>query len=1012
MSSFIDGVMDSVDAFFAWLGSHVKQNAYQYCDLESAYNKHTLITNDGAFASMFHFRGVASMVDTEAYITKLDTLAPELKSMLRSGGHILQVYAYADPERSEQRIADLQAPMIETMKTLNLDLVEMLEEDRKHLAKFTQDEGVFFVVWTTPAILSKNERKVAMEAKKARRKLMKLPAMVDAQDLLAYTPEIFDRHTSFCTTLLSSFRNQGFLMDLLDVNQAALEVRSSVDPAWTPSTHKFALPNTRPQLRMTNNNSADKSAMMWPRLAKQVIPRAWEEIDSRTVRVGDRLYAPMYVEYGPSDPRTFDHFFAAAQQQRLPWRMSFIITGDGLNALGWKKGLISFVGRFSRDNMLVAEAIQELDDYELAGGHLASVRIAFATWAGLDQMKLLRERAGNLAGAVQTWGNCEVRENCGDACEGFASSSLGLVQDSVGTVAAGPMSDIMKMLPLTRPASYWSRGSMIYRTADGKLYPFQHFSSDQNTWNKIIFAGPGSGKSVLMAIDNLTLAYAGGQKRLPRIAIVDIGPTSKGAIQLLQQALPADQKHLVAHYRMRMTSEFAINPMATQLGSRFPTPDEKSFLVTLITILSTPAESDNPYEGISALVARVIDRAYEQCSDSQTSRPKQYTRGDLPKIDATLDRLGIEAPRGTSWWNVVDSLFERGYMHEAGLAQRYAEPLLHDLISAASDSEIKDSFSRNNLSNGMNIVDAMIQNLNNAIADFPILKEPTRFDIGEARIVALDLDEVTKKGGRDAQRRTAVMYMLARYTLTHHYLLTKDNVKDMHPKYQSYHAKRIEEIKEDFKRICYDEFHRTGGEGQASRSGTGAIILQQVVTDMREGRKWNLDVVLSSQNKNDFTEEMRSLAASIFILESGNPAEVQDTAERFGLTPATRRALEREVHGPTAKGSVMVALIKTKTGVNQVLLYLTAGPQSLWAVATTTEDAMLRDKLYEKIGPVETRRLLATKFAGGSAKKEVERRKEGIGRHFGDDDAQQEGAVDGLVHDLLTEYYKHMRTAA
>ncbi len=48
-----------------------------------------------------------------------------------------------------------------------------------------------------------------------------------------------------------------------------------------------------------------------------------------------------------------------------------------------------------------------------------------------------------------------------------------------------------------------------------------------------------------------------------------------------------------------------------------------------------------------------------------------------------------------------------------------------------------------------------------AIRSYPILGQPTRFDIGNAQIVALDLDEVAPRGSPEADRQTGIMYMLA-----------------------------------------------------------------------------------------------------------------------------------------------------------------------------------------------------------------------------------------------------------
>ena len=48
---------------------------------------------------------------------------------------------------------------------------------------------------------------------------------------------------------------------------------------------------------------------------------------------------------------------------------------------------------------------------------------------------------------------------------------------------------------------------------------------------------------------------------------------------------------------------------------------------------------------------------------------------------------------------------------------------------------------------------------------YVVLKEPTRFDLGDAQIVSLDLDEVATRGGEIQDRQSAIMYMLARHVL-------------------------------------------------------------------------------------------------------------------------------------------------------------------------------------------------------------------------------------------------------
>jgi intracellular multiplication protein IcmB len=287
--------------------------------------------------------------------------------------------------------------------------------------------------------------------------------------------------------------------------------------------------------------------------------------------------------------------------------------------------------------------------------------------------------------------------------------------------------------------------------------------------------------------------------------------------------------------------------------------------------------------------------------------------------------------------------------------------------------------------------------ISSAVREYPIISQTTRFDLGDAKIVALDLDEVARSGGDAANRQTAVMYMLARYVLARHYFLIEDNVADMPEAYRSYHQARIAEIREDPKRIVLDEFHRTS-KVQAVRD--------QVIQDMREGRKWKVQIALLSQSLDDFDDVMVEFATSIFIMESGPEQAVQKTAKTFGLSSTARHALKTRVHGPNESGATFLAQFSTKSGMNTQLLTSTLGPVELWALSTSAEDVNIRNTLYQKIGPRQARRLLAEQFPGGTAVKALEDRYANFKEDSGFlDDVGKESVLKQMIDDLLKQHY-------
>jgi len=323
-------------------------------------------------------------------------------------------------------------------------------------------------------------------------------------------------------------------------------------------------------------------------------------------------------------------------------------------------------------------------------------------------------------------------------------------------------------------------------------------------------------------------------------------------------------------------------------------------------------------------------------------------------------------------------------------------PLIADSGSICRDPAIEDLYGKIIAPTGESLINAFARMISAAVREYPILSQPTRFDLGEARVVSLDLDEVAKSGGDAANRQTAVMYMLARYVLARHYYLTQENLSDIPENYRSYHENRIAEIREDPKRIVFDEFHRTAKT---------ASVRDQVIVDMREGRKWNVQVALISQSIDDFDEIMVEFATSIFIMDAGPEQTIRKTTQIFGLSETAQHALRTHVHGPRAGGATFLAQFATKQGINIQLLTATLGPIELWAFTTTAEDSNIRNQLYQKIGPAEARRVLAVLFPSGTVTKYISDKLISLKEEAGFiDEGMKVGVIEQLIKDIMDRY--------
>lgn len=1010
--SILSGMIDSVETLLDTIGGGLKNSLPSYCDLETVDDETTLVAKDGSLVSLIEVKGIRNLVNSRTlYGQIVMPLSSSMRGQFESAAHQMQVWFEVDPDRTHQEIMEALEPSRETVRRLHMDLEDLLDERAKTIAKWTDSERCYIALWTRHKALNKTERKAEKEAKAKRTKGLTFTR--NAQDPVRAITMLRNRHRSFVQSMKSEMGAVGIVTAQLDAREALREIRRCMDPSFVSKDWSAALPGDMMYpTRRAQRNGSEEWETLWPPLSWQLCTRDARVIEANVVEIGDRLYSPLYVDLFPRDLKNFTSLFSRTKEKQVPWRVSFLMEGGGLDSFRFKGLIGQILGMGSSGNRLMAQAIKELQQYgDQGGGTNVQIRVALTTWAPKGDLELLRTRAADLARAVENWGNAQISEVTGDPVAGMVSASLGMSQGSIATKAAAPIEDALGLMPWARPSSPWKKGPMLLRSPDGKLMPFEPYSSLQSTWIYLIFAKPGSGKSVLMNMNNLALCMLDGLESLPRIAIIDVGPSSSGFISLVKESLPPDQRHLAIHKRLRMVPEHAINPFDTPLGCRYPTAMDIGFLRNFLTLLGTDVSADKAPEGLAGFVAAVIDEMYRMKADK--NEPNRYTRGMVPEVDEMVDRHHIQLDNKASWFEVEDALFLAGELHAAHVAHRYAVPTLNDAVLAAQNEKIQNRYGDTPVpGSSEKLSQAFNRLIGDAINFFPILANPTALDLGDAKVVALDLDEVARGGGDVGDRVASVMYMLARQVLAKDFYVNKDSVQDMpapqsmdilrasvpSQAYRQYHADRIDEIAKSPKRICYDEFHRT----KSSKA-----VRNQVELDMREGRKFRVDVMLASQILTDFSDDMIELSTGVFIMDGGSELTVKTIESKFNMNPDTETvALRHSLHAPSAErgGGVFMARFDTNQGKYTLLLTATVGPMEMWALTTTKQDAILRDKLYDNMGPVRARRALARFYPKGTAKADIDQRR-AMMRDQGLNMDEEEGGKD-LIDNMVIELEK------
>ncbi|MBY0378512.1 MAG: type IV secretion protein IcmB, partial [Gammaproteobacteria bacterium] len=620
-------LLDMFDTLLSWVSMSVRQTTHSYCVLETAEDQHTLVAKDGSLLTIVRLQGVNGLVGEPEFAHLHRGICQSLMTSFSRLGHSVQCVFSYDKEAVREEIKNILLPARQTAQHLDLALSDLLDERENNLSLYCGQESVFFVLWTRPYLLTNDQVKGALRDKQKSMKANAIPPFKDTQNLIAAIPDLKNAHDSFVRSFYNDLSGLGLQLNILPVHEALKQVRMSIDSLFTDKHWSPCLPGDKIPERASDRFPYDISNVMYPTLADQLFVRDGERIDLRTVRIGDLNYSSVFIYLFPREVQSFTALLRRTLPTHIPWRISFLIESKGATSVtSFKKTVAAILSFTSNQNRLLHDSIVQLQETELNGEDaVVRLRVAAATWAPADDLRLLRTRTAQLAKAIQGWGSCDVTELSGDPFSGAASSMLAVYGSSDATASLAPLADVVYMLPFTRPASQWRVGAILFRSPDGKPWPYHPGSTQQTTWIDLLYARPGSGKSVLSNAINLALCLSSGLKRLPRIAIVDIGPSSSGLISLIREALPKENQHWVQYHRLSMTPEYAINPFDTQLGCRYPTSQDRSFLVNFLTLLVTPLGVENPYDAMADMAGMVVDELYKSLAEG--GNPYTYTPG-------------------------------------------------------------------------------------------------------------------------------------------------------------------------------------------------------------------------------------------------------------------------------------------------------------------------------------------------------------------------------------------------
>src|SRR3984957_20076491 len=146
-----------------------RQPIESFIRLETADDETTLVAGDGSLVSFIKVYGSRQIIGDAEYQWIIDQATIKLGARFDRPGYAMQVYFMRDPASVGRDLDRLMRSNRAAGRALDLDLDDLLTERRRHLVRYTAHEDMYFVLWTRPSALSKNEFQKSVKARREKK---------------------------------------------------------------------------------------------------------------------------------------------------------------------------------------------------------------------------------------------------------------------------------------------------------------------------------------------------------------------------------------------------------------------------------------------------------------------------------------------------------------------------------------------------------------------------------------------------------------------------------------------------------------------------------------------------------------------------------------------------------------------------------------------------------------------------------------------------------------------------
>ncbi|WP_026959779.1 hypothetical protein [Aliagarivorans taiwanensis] len=976
-----------------------QKDLFSYIDLEMnlPQDSYALGTRSGPIMTLYRLEGIAAVhgkKELAAAINGLQGMFAMLYSNDKSpGGKPIISWSYeqrVDSVTVSKEIKRETAGTVNAANKLGFEYNYIQEQLDTQNGALCHTEDIYIAIWTTPNrateedLLSPVEKQVKRETSQRRR--LHTDLFPNAHSPFTFASDTLKTHEGHRAALEEALQSFNALYQRLLAKKAAATLQYQLDREVSEMHSPLQFVDDK-EVDVRHNSLAldpetgrpSLSGLFIPALAEQFNCRQMrdEDIgDGQLLRLGNTYYSVHELQPFPKSKVTFNRL--AAKMSKMNFRMTSIISMPDYGLLDHINDTMIAFGRSGEENRK-AYVQKQYRQFLANQGHPIVCMQTFIVIIGTDPRQVQRD-AETFNRALHDWGKAAMRFDNVDPVETFVCSIAGLRYRSHSQGALINTNKVPIMLPHQRAAKLWTGGGMTFRSNDGKPLYFQPSGSGGQTFDISLFiAQPRQGKSLLMNIKNLIALIKEGGATLNLLTIIDVGPTSKGLLQLIRLLLRkrlgtvAAKKLIFEHTWDPNRGNWSYNPLEIRLGQTMPAQEEVAIMLNFYRAVCADGRTGETPEYTDRILGKLIQLAFQKC---RTGKPKLVDGSTPASLRDAIKQLNLPIEQGKhTYYSLRDQLFERGEEELALYAHRLALPLAGDLLDVlhTGSQELEHYKQTSQVA-----IDNIRTRLSEHIENMDYLTRPTTLDIQDAHVVCFDMRPVLANAAGASKNEAFAQYLMAMSVGMKNFFLTQDMVRRVPERYQHYWKERVNRYSNLDKTLSLDEWHsvtvkKTTDSGrEVSMPVAGAELINFFA---KEGPKWKLSINMASHESSDFTAGIKGIASNVFLYSGFSGEAKANVISDFGLTNSTAADVLGSLHGPRpGVGNEILHIVKNFEVANtkasqfvQRVKFLCCGPL-LWGLSTDSDDLPHKLRLEQEYGDSQWLQALINLFPSGSMK--------------------------------------------